>query len=138
LADVQWFNYFGQVYVETIGKARLMAAGWERVEETGDGLACYATEKIDDANSRERRSRIANAIAEFVWTPDCKPEEKRIPYFDFSEQFAALPPDVRQKVNQPLGSLHMYFAGLSAKEQEQALQVLYRGETEGKKASGAD
>jgi hypothetical protein len=93
LADVHWFNYFGRVYVQAIGKARLMAAGWERVEEIGDGLACYATEKIDDADSRERRSTIAKAMDEFVWTPGCKPDEKRIPDFDFSEQFAALPTD---------------------------------------------
>jgi hypothetical protein len=33
LADVHWFNYFGRVYVEAIGKARLLAAGWARVEE---------------------------------------------------------------------------------------------------------
>jgi hypothetical protein len=43
LADVQWFNYFGRVYVQAIGKARLISAGWERVEEIGDGLACYAS-----------------------------------------------------------------------------------------------
>lgn len=91
LADVQWFNYFGRVYVEAIGKVRLMNAGWERVKDIGDGLACYATANIDDAHSRERRSIIANAIEEFVWTPGCKPDQKRIPHFDFTEQLAALP-----------------------------------------------
>jgi hypothetical protein len=84
LADVQWFNYFGQVYVEAIGRARLLCAGWEHVEEIGDGLACYATANIDDADSRQRRSTIAKAIEEFVWTPGCKPEQKRIPEFDFT------------------------------------------------------
>ncbi len=68
-----------------------MAAGWKRVEEVGDGLACFATENIDDADSRERRSSIAKAIEEFVWSPGCKPNEKRIPDFDFSEQLAAVP-----------------------------------------------
>lgn len=127
LADVHWFNYFGRVYVESIGKARLMGAGWARVEEIGDGLACYATEKIDDGNARERRCSIAKAIEEFVWTPGCKPEQKRIPEFDFSEQFAALPADVAQKLYHSSASTHVHFAGLSAKEQQEALRLLERG-----------
>jgi hypothetical protein len=128
LADVQWFNYYGRVYVEAIGKARLMGAGWERVEEIGDGLACYATANIDDAHSRQRRSSIAKAIEEFVWMPGCKPEQKRIPEFDFTEQLAALPPEVAKKANQPPTPSQLHFAGLSAKEQEEALRLLERGE----------
>jgi hypothetical protein len=31
IADIQWFNYFGKVYVDFIGRKRLMDAGWERV-----------------------------------------------------------------------------------------------------------
>jgi hypothetical protein len=124
LADVHWFNYFGRVYVEAIGKKRLMAAGWERVEEIGEGLACYATGRIDDAHSRERRSSIANAIEEFVWSPGCKPQEKRIPDFDYSEQLAALPAEVLDRLKASAGSYSVSFAGLSAKEQEQAMQLL--------------
>jgi hypothetical protein len=129
LADVQWFNYFGRVYVEAIGKARLMGAGWEHVEEIGDGLACYATKSINDANSRERRSSIATAIAEFVWTPGCKPDQKRIPDFDFSEQLAALPDDAAKKANQSSAFSNLHFAGLSDKEQEEAMRLLQRGGT---------
>jgi hypothetical protein len=127
LADVQWFNYFGRLYVDAIGKARLMGAGWERVEEIGDGLACYATDKIDDANSRERRTCITKTIEEFVWTPGCKKEEKRILDFDFSEQFAACPADAAKKADQPSAFPHLDFAGLSDKEQEQALLLLEQG-----------
>jgi hypothetical protein len=93
LADVQWFNYFGRIYVEAIGKTRLMRAGWARVEEIGDGLACFATDKLQAADSRERRSAISNCIAEFVWSPGCKRDDKLVPDFDFSEQLAALPTD---------------------------------------------
>jgi hypothetical protein len=124
LADVHWFNYFGRVYVEAIGKRRLLAAGWERVEEIGEGLACYATERIDDAHSRERRSSIAKAIEEFVWSPGCKPQEKRIPDFDYSEQLAALPAEVLERLKTSAGYYSVSFAGLSAKEQEQAMQLL--------------
>jgi hypothetical protein len=133
LADVQWFNYFGRVYVEAIGKARLMGAGWQRVEEIGDGLACYATADIDDAHSRRRRSSISKAIEEFVWTPGCKPEQKRIPDFDFTEQLAALPADVAKNPNQPSASSHLHFAGLSANEQEEVLRLL---EPDGRKSRG--
>ena len=129
LADVQWFNYFGRVYVEAIGKARLVGAGWERVEEIGDGLACYATSNIDDPDSRERRSSIAKAIGEFIWTPGCKPHEKRIPDFDFSEQLAALASDAGKDANQSPASSHLHFAGLSAEEQEEALRLLEQGGT---------
>ena len=31
LGDVQWFNYFGRVYVDFIGRSRLISAGWTRV-----------------------------------------------------------------------------------------------------------
>ncbi len=98
LEDIYWFNYFGRVYVDFIGRSRLMAAGWSRVEEIGDGLACYATEAIDDCNAGEHRRRVASALEEFVWTPGCTAEDKRVPVFDFSEQLAALPHDVRAKL----------------------------------------
>jgi hypothetical protein len=127
LADVHWFNYFGRVYVELIGKARLMEAGWARVEEIGEGLACYATQNIDDRNSRERRTSITKAIEEFIWTPGCKPEHKHIVNFDFSEQFAALPSDLTQEANQSPDSVRLHFAGLTAKEQEAALRALDKG-----------
>jgi hypothetical protein len=124
LADVQWFNYFGRVYVDFIGRDRLIAADWERVEEVGDGLACFATNHIDDAHSRERRSRIAKVIEEFVWTPGCKPGDKRVPIFDFSEQLAALPANVAQRVNQSPTSFHVHFAGLTVEEQQEARRML--------------
>jgi hypothetical protein len=135
LADVQWFNYFGRVYVEAIGKGRLMAAGWERVEEIGEGLACYATEKIDDPNSRERRSTISKAIEEFVWSPGCKPHEKQIPEFDYSEQIAALPAEVLDRMKSSAGSFRVHFAGLSAKDQENATRLLDQGGKQGPQAS---
>ena len=127
LADVHWFNYFGRVYVEAIGRGRLLAAGWDRVEEIGEGLACYATEKIDEANSRERRSSIAKAIEEFVWSPGCKPHEKKIPDFDYSEQLAALPAEVLDRLKASAGSFRVHFADLSAKDQEQAKRLLVEG-----------
>lgn len=99
LEDIYWFNYFGRVYVDFIGRSRLMAAGWARVEEIGDGLACYATERLDDPHAREQRSRVASALEEFVWTPGCKAEDKRVPLFDFSEQLAALPAEARAKLS---------------------------------------
>jgi hypothetical protein len=92
-------------------------------------LACYATEKIDDPNARKRRFSIAKAIEEFVWTPGCKPDEKRIPDFDFSEQFTALPTEAGQKANQSPTSVHLHFAGLSTEEREKALSLLERGGT---------
>jgi hypothetical protein len=98
LEDIYWFNYFGRVYVDFIGRERLMAAGWARVEEIGDGLACYATETLGDSHARERRTCIANALEEFVWSPGCKAEDKRVPVFDFSEQLAALPAEARAKL----------------------------------------
>jgi hypothetical protein len=124
LADVHWFNYFGRVYVEAIGRERLMGAGWERVEDSGEGLACYATEKIDDANSRKRRSGIAKAIQEYVWSPGCKPDEKKIPNFDYSEQLGALPVEVLDRIKSSAGSFRVHFAGLSAEEEEQAKRAL--------------
>jgi hypothetical protein len=98
LEDIYWFNYFGRVYVDFIGKKRLMAAGWAKAEEVGDGLACYATETIADPNARKRRLRIVSALEEFIWTPGCKVEDKRVPVFDFSEQLAALPADAAAKL----------------------------------------
>jgi hypothetical protein len=124
LADVHWFNYFGRVYVEAIGRERLMGAGWERVEEIGNGLACYATEKIDDPNSRERRSTIAKAIQEYVWSPGCKPDDKKIPDFDYSEQLAALPIEVLDRLKSSAGSFRVHFAGLSTEEEDQAKRAL--------------
>ncbi len=124
LADVHWFNYFGRVYVEAIGRERLRAAGWERVEEIGGGLACYATQKIDDPNSRERRSAIAQAIQEYVWSPGCKPEEKKIPDFDYSEQLAALPIEALHRIKSSAGDFRVHFAGPSAEEEGQATRAL--------------
>lgn len=99
LEDIYWFNYFGRVYVDFIGRERLLAAGWARVEEIGDGLSCYATETLGDPRVRERRTRIASALDEFVWSPGCKAKDKRVPVFDFSEQFAALPAEARAKLS---------------------------------------
>jgi hypothetical protein len=99
LEDVYWFNYFGRVYVDFVGRARLLAAGWARVEEIGGGLACYVSETIDAPNTRAQRLRIANSLEEFIWTPGCKAEEKRVPVFDFSEQLAALPADAIAKLD---------------------------------------
>jgi len=98
LEDIYWFNYFGRVYVDFIGRERLLAAGWARVEDVGDGLACYATEALSDSHARERRTRIANALEEFVWNPGCRPEDKRVPVFDFSEQLGAVPAEARAKL----------------------------------------
>lgn len=86
IADIQWYNYFGRVYVEAIGKSRLLAAGWARIEEIGDGFGCYVTDRIDDPDFQERQSIIRNSIEEYVWTPGCRPQEKRVPGFDFTEQ----------------------------------------------------
>jgi hypothetical protein len=124
LADVHWFNYFGRVYVEAIGRERLMTAGWERVEEIGEGLACYATERIDASNSRARRAAIAKAIEEFVWSPGCTANEKQIPDFDYSEQLASLPAEALDKIKSSAGSFRVHFAGMSAEEQEQAKHAL--------------
>ncbi len=90
LEDIYWFNYVGQAYVDFIGADRLLGAGWARVEKVGDGLACYASSTIDAPSAREQRSRIASELQEFVWSPGCKPESKRVPTFDFSEQTEAL------------------------------------------------
>lgn len=90
LEDIYWFNYFGRVYVDFIGMDRLLASGWARVERIGDGLACYACETIDAPSYRQQRSRIAAQLEEFVWTPGCTAESKRIPAFDFSAQSEAL------------------------------------------------
>ncbi len=86
IEDIYWFNYFGRVYVDFIGRERLLAAGWACVENVGGGLACYVSSKISEESLREQRSRIAAKLKEFLWTPGCKPENKRIPVFDFSEQ----------------------------------------------------
>jgi hypothetical protein len=74
------------VYVDAIGRERLSAAGWARIEAIGGGLACYASTKINDPSVRQQRSRIAAQLDEFLWTPGCSPESKRIPTFDFSLQ----------------------------------------------------
>lgn len=97
LGDIYWFNYFGRVYVEFIGKERLMSAGWARVEEVGDGLACYASEDINEPNLRARRSRIITALEDVVWTPGSNRAEKRIPSFDFSEQLSLVPEETRMR-----------------------------------------
>ena len=71
LGDVDRFNFFGRVYVEFIGRARLASAGWAGVDEVGDGFACYSTEAIDDPNWRTHKNRIIASLAEFYWTPGC-------------------------------------------------------------------
>src|SRR5262249_34485425 len=128
-------NYFGRVYVEAIGRERLMGAGWERVEEIGEGLACYATEKIDDPNGRERRSTIAKAIQEYVWSPGCKPEEKKIPDFDYSEQLAARPAEGRDRIKASAGWCRVHFPGLWAEEQKQTKRALGLDEDQGSTSS---
>lgn len=86
IEDIYWFNYFGQVYTDFIGRERLSSAEWSRVEAVGGGLACYASSKINDPAVRQQRSYIASQLGEFLWTPGCRPESKRIPTFDFSAQ----------------------------------------------------
>ncbi|HEV7927996.1 MAG TPA: hypothetical protein VGR14_21780 [Verrucomicrobiae bacterium] len=90
LEDIYWFNYFGRVYVDFIGIERLSAAAWAHVEPKGGGLACYASSTIGDPFTRQQRANIASQLEEFIWTPGCKPESKRIPNFDFSAQAEAL------------------------------------------------
>lgn len=90
IEDIYWFNYFGPVYVDFIGRERLPAAGWACIEEISGGLACYVSPKIGDESFRERRAHIASQLEEFLWTPGCRPEEKRVPTFDFSAQTEAL------------------------------------------------
>jgi hypothetical protein len=97
LGDIHWFNYFGRAYVDLIGESRLKAAGWARIEQIGDGFACYATEQIDDPKLRQQQDRIGDALSEFVWSPGCKAEDKRIPIFDYTDQIAALSPALRAK-----------------------------------------
>jgi hypothetical protein len=89
IEDIYWFNYFGRVLVDFIGRERLFSAGWARIEETGGGLACYASPNIDDVSLQKQRSRIASQLEEFLWTPGCRPENKRIPVFEFSAQTEA-------------------------------------------------
>lgn len=137
LADIHWFNFFGRVYVEAIGRERLMAAGSERVEQIGEGLACYATKEIDAANSRERRSAIATAIQEFVWSPGCNRGEKKIPDFDYSEQLAVLPAEALDRIKSSAG-FRVHFAGLSAEEQDQAKRALGLDEDQGSTSSRDD
>lgn len=115
LWDVLWYNYFGPPYVELIGKGRLLSAGWSRVEEVGPGIACYATERIDDPESFESRSRIRANLEEFYWTPGCTPEQKHAPVFDFSDHTARVG-DQRA----------MLFAGFTEAERQQAISELER------------
>jgi hypothetical protein len=123
LGDVFWFNYFGRVYVDFIGEERLVAAGWARVEKIGEGIACYATEKIDDLDSRNQRTRILSSLEEFFWTPGCKRGGKRVPVFDFSEQLSALAPEVRAKLAEAIG-LRIVFAGFTDEEKKRAIHLL--------------
>lgn len=95
--DIYWFNVFGKVYVDLIGRKRLMSAGWEHVEELGDCLACYATKEIASKHLRERKDAIGKQLEEFIFTPHCRREDKRIPKFDFSEQEEALERAIHQK-----------------------------------------
>jgi hypothetical protein len=121
IEDIYWFNYFGTVHTDFIGRARLEKAGWARVEEIGGGLACYATETIDDPDLLDRCAWIRDALVEFVWTPGCKPEEKKAPGFDFSEQFAAAPQ--RAAPSFPPGTRHITFEGFSDEEKRQAIEA---------------
>lgn len=98
LPDVYWFNYFGRVYIDFIGKNRLAAAGWASIRDDGVGLSCYTTSKIDDSGSRWRRNQIVDSLQEYYWTPGCTKAEKHLPSFDFSEQYYALSPDQRAKM----------------------------------------
>jgi hypothetical protein len=124
LWDVVWYNFFGKNYVDLIGKQRLAGAGWEKVQEVGDGLACYATEKIDSSHSRKRRDKIVSSLEEFFWTPGCKREEKRAPIFDFSEQLATLSPEMRVRVSEQSKPNRFIFAGLSEEEKKQAIRKI--------------
>lgn len=121
LWDIAWFNFFGRPYVELIGAQRLRAAGWARTEEVGNGIACYATEQIDDPDSFDRRAEIREALSEFVWAPGCNREDKRAPVFDFSEQVAAAP---STSVTLPAGARVINFAGLSEEEKRQAIRAI--------------
>lgn len=127
LGDIHWFNYFGSIYVDLIGRRRLLEAGWARVDEVGGGFACYASRKLDDADGPRRRLAIVKALEEFVWTPGCKPEEKRTPTFDFPQQLAAIPPDVASKLIPASRSNMVSFSGLSPDEQERALRAVKHG-----------
>jgi hypothetical protein len=122
LWDIAWFNFFGRPYVELIGGQRIRAAGWARVEEVGNGLGCYATERIDDPDSFDRRARIRDALAEFVWTPGCKREDKKAPVFDFSQQIAAAPQTGTPSLL--AGTQLIDFAGVTEEEKRQAIEAI--------------
>jgi len=97
IEDIYWFNYFGQVYTDFIGRERLSAAGWSRIDAIGGGLACYASSKINEPSIRRLRSCIASKLEEFLWMPGSRLESKRIPAFDFSVQTEELERQTRQK-----------------------------------------
>jgi hypothetical protein len=119
LWDVAWYNFFGKAYVELIGKDRLARAGWAHVKEIGGGLACFATERINDANSFEQRARIRAALEEFYWTPACKSVDKRAPIFDFSQQVVGL-----SKAQLASGDRGILFAGFTKDEERQAVRKI--------------
>lgn len=122
LWDVVWYNFFGKVYVDFIGRDRLTNAGWSTVKAVGDGLACYATDGIDDANSFEKRTRIRSALSEFYWSPGCAAADKRAPVFDFSEQIAAPPESGINTGN--VAERFVVFAGFTEREEEQAIRTI--------------
>jgi hypothetical protein len=122
LWDIVWYNYFGPPYVELIGKDRLLAAGWARVNELAGGYECYATERIDDPLQREKRAAIRDALYEFVWTPGCKREEKLAPIFDFSAQLVHAPEAVKNP--DPNAGKMIIFKGLTKEQEQQAVKVL--------------
>jgi hypothetical protein len=122
LWDVVWYNYFGPPYVGLIGKDRLIKAGWARVNEVAGGLECYATERIGDPFQHEKRAAIRKALEEFVWTPDCKREEKRAPVFDFSAQLLHAPETVKNP--DPNTGKVIIFAGLTKEQEHEAIQAL--------------
>jgi hypothetical protein len=125
LWDIVWYNYFGRPYIDLIGTRRLRGAGWARVEEVAGGLACYATETMDDPSYENNRRVIREALNEFVWTPGCKREEKKAPNFDFSAQVSQGQPKAGNK------DRVVVFSGLTKDEQDQALKLL-RGKEENK------
>jgi hypothetical protein len=126
LGDIHWFNFFGPVYVDFIGRDRLLNAGWARVDEVGGGCACYSTEQFNDLGGTERRQQITQALWDFVWTPGCTANEKRVPTFDFSEQLSAISPEIRAKLTQGQGAPIVTFAGLSDAEKSRAEKILGR------------
>ena len=120
--DIVWFNFFGRPYVDLIGDQRLRSAGWARVEEVGGGLACYATERIDDPNSFDRCGRVRDVRFRVRLDAGLNREDKKAPVFDFSEQIAAAPQTSPPPF--PPGARLVEFAGFTEEEKQQAIKAL--------------